>query len=172
MIFPVNHLQPLNGNNSVFTERDLFWMEQALSLAKMAFQKGEVPVGAVLVLDDQQIGEGHNAPISCYDPTAHAEIMALRTGANKLGNYRLINTTLYTTLEPCMMCAGAIVHSRVKRLVYGATDPKAGAIASKIQSLDHPFLNHRTEHIGGLLAAPCRALLTQFFKNVRCQIGR
>lgn len=148
-------------------ERDTFWMQRAIQLATMAAQKGEVPVGAVLLLDDQVIGEGHNSPISSQDPTSHAEIIALRAGAKKIGNYRLLNTTLYVTLEPCMMCAGAIVHSRVQRLIFGASDGKAGAIISTSHSLDHPFLNHRVDHAGGLLAHTCGELLSQFFRNRR-----
>lgn len=151
----------------MFTERDHFWMQQAITLAQKAAQQQEVPVGAIVVLDDQLIGEGYNQPISKQDPTAHAEIIALRNAAEKIANYRLINTTLYVTLEPCMMCAGAMVHARVQRLIYGATDFKAGAIVSKANLLDKPFLNHRVAHTGGLLADECGELLSQFFRERR-----
>jgi len=114
-------------DNEEQSELDVFWMQHALELAKRAESEGEVPVGAVVVYDEQVIGEGWNSPISDNDPTAHAEIMALRSAAKKINNYRLLDTTLYVTLEPCIMCTGAITHSRVKRVVYGATDPKAGA---------------------------------------------
>ena len=152
---------------TLFSERDTFWMQQALLLAAHAAQQNEVPVGAVLVLDDQVIGEGYNCPISKHDPTAHAEIIALRQGAEKVGNYRLVNSTLYVTLEPCLMCAGAMVHARIKRLVYGATDLKAGAIVSMARALDKSFLNHRVDHAGGLLARPCGEILSRFFQERR-----
>ena len=139
------------------------WMQRAYELAQLAAQQDEVPVGAVLVLNNQIIGEGYNRPISTCDPTAHAEIIALRAGAEKIGNYRLINTQLYVTLEPCLMCAGAMVHARVGRLIYGAADPKAGAIISMSQVLDLPFLNHKVTHTGGLLGEQCGELLREFF---------
>ena len=151
----------------MFSDRDLFWMQRALQLAALAASQDEVPVGAVLVLDDQVIGEGFNRPISLHDPTAHAEIMALRAAAKNIENYRLIDATLYVTLEPCIMCAGAIVHARIKQLIYGASDLKAGAIMSRAQVLDKPFLNHRTMHKGGLLADQCSEILSQFFKAKR-----
>lgn len=151
----------------MFTERDTYWMQQAIQLANQASQEDEVPVGAVLVLDDEIVGVGYNRPISHQDPTAHAEIIAMREGAAKLGNYRLLNTTLYVTLEPCLMCAGAMVHARIDRLVYGALDGKAGAVASMMQALDQPFLNHRVKHAGGLLADQCGGLLSEFFRNKR-----
>lgn len=151
----------------MFTARDEFWMRSALLLAEHAEKNNEVPVGAVLVLDDCAISDGYNRPISTHDPCAHAEIIALRAGAEKIGNYRLINATLYVTLEPCIMCAGAMVHARIKRLVYGATDPKAGAIISMSHILDQPFLNHRIDHIGGLLAEQCACLLSDFFRERR-----
>lgn len=146
---------------------DTIWMQRAITLAEQAAQKGEVPVGAVLVLDGQVIGEGYNCPISQNDPTAHAEIIAMRAGAEKIGNYRLLNTTLYVTLEPCMMCAGAMVHARIGRLVYAASDPRAGAIVSRTQTLDESFLNHRVEHSGGLMAEQCGKLLSSFFQARR-----
>lgn len=149
------------------TERDVFWMRRAMELAKQGAEAGEVPVGAVLVLDDQVIGEGFNKSIVNHDPSAHAEMQALRAGAQFLNNYRLLNTTLYVTLEPCMMCAGAMVHARIKRLAYGAHDPKAGVIVSQLQLLDQPFLNHRVVHEGGVLAEECGALLSAFFRSRR-----
>lgn len=151
----------------MIAERDEYWMQHALSLAARARQADEVPVGAVLVLEDEMIAEGYNSPISLSDPTAHAEIITLRKAAKKIGNYRLLNTTLYVTLEPCIMCAGAIVHARVQRLVYGATDPKAGVIHSRLQMLDQTFLNHRVEYVGGLLAPQCGAILSEFFRERR-----
>jgi tRNA(adenine34) deaminase len=151
----------------MFTSQDECWMHQALQFAEMARQKNEVPVGAVLVHDGRAIGEGYNCPIAANDPTAHAEIIALRAGAEKISNYRLINSTLYVTLEPCLMCAGAIIHARIKRLIYGASDPRVGAISSQLQALDQRFLNHRVEHLGGLLAKQCGCLLSQFFKKRR-----
>lgn len=149
------------------TERDVFWMRRAMELAKQGAEAGEVPVGAVLVLDDQVIGEGFNKSIVNHDPSAHAEMQALRAGAQFLNNYRLLNTTLYVTLEPCMMCAGAMVHARIKRLAYGAHDPKAGVIVSQLQLLDQPFLNHRVAYEGGVLAEECGALLSAFFRSRR-----
>ncbi len=146
---------------------DTDWMQHALKLAEHAQQEGEVPVGAVLVLNDELVGEGWNRPIAAHDPTAHAEIMALRAGAAKLGNYRLNNTTLYVTLEPCVMCAGAMVHARIKRLVFGANDPKAGAIISVFNILDSGKLNHRVEYAGGILSDECGAMLSSFFEARR-----
>lgn len=145
-------------------EKDHYWMQKALALAKQAAEQNEVPVGAVLVLDDQCIGQGFNQPISYCDPTAHAEINALRAGAKSLGNYRLLNTTLYVTLEPCLMCAGALVHARIKRLVFGAKDPKAGAIVSTMRALDFLHLNHHVVYESDLLAAECGSVLKQFFQ--------
>ncbi|MHA0855017.1 tRNA adenosine(34) deaminase TadA, partial [Serratia nematodiphila] len=124
---------------------DEYWMRQALQLALRAQEEGEVPVGALLVLDNQVIGEGWNRPIGRHDPTAHAEIMALRQGGAVLQNYRLLNATLYVTLEPCVMCAGAMVHSRIRRLVYGAADEKTGAAGSLVHILRHPGMKHQVE---------------------------
>ncbi len=151
----------------MFTPRDEYWMQKALQLAARAAQAGEVPVGAILVLDDVMIAEGYNCPITTHDPTAHAEMVALQKGAEQIGNYRLVNTILYVTLEPCIMCAGAMVHARIKQLVYGASEPKTGAIFSRTNILDQSFLNHRVEHAGGLLAEQCGALLSQFFQARR-----
>jgi tRNA(adenine34) deaminase len=144
------------------------FMARALSLARRAADEGEVPVGAVVVLDGAVIGEGWNRPIAAHDPTAHAEIQALRAAADRLGNYRLPGSTLYVTLEPCPMCAGAIVHARVRRVVFGATDPKGGACGSVFDLLpsDHRF-NHRTDCIGGVLADDCAELLRAFFRARR-----
>lgn len=146
---------------------DEHWMRHALSLAERARDEGEVPVGAVLVLDDDIIGEGWNRPIASHDPTAHAEIAALRAGAARLGNYRVCNTTLYVTLEPCVMCAGAIVHARVTRLVFGACDPKAGAGGSVFDILSAGKLNHHVLCEGGVLAEESALLLSTFFKMRR-----
>ncbi len=142
---------------------DITLMRHALSLADKAYHAGEVPVGAVLVLDNEIIAEGWNCPISSHDPTAHAEIVALREGGQRLSNYRLIETTLYVTLEPCVMCMGAIQHARVKRVVYGATDPKRGAAGSALQLADASFLNHRIEITGGVLEETCSTQLRSFF---------
>ncbi|AHG19071.1 tRNA adenosine deaminase [Chania multitudinisentens RB-25] len=148
---------------------DDYWMRQALSLALRAQEEGEVPVGALLVLDNQVIGEGWNRPIGRHDPTAHAEIMALRQGGTVLQNYRLLNATLYVTLEPCVMCAGAMIHSRIRRLVYGATDEKTGAAGSLVDILRHPGMNHQVEIVSGVLAEECAATLSHFFQLRREQ---
>jgi tRNA(adenine34) deaminase len=147
--------------------RDLHWMREAIAQAELAKKMGEVPVGAILVLNDELIAQGYNSPITTHDATAHAEIMALRKGAEKIQNYRLLNTTLYVTLEPCIMCAGAMVHARIKRLVYGAKDPRTGAIESVTRTLDQPFLNHRIEYTGNILGEPCGMLLSDFFRAKR-----
>jgi tRNA(adenine34) deaminase len=139
------------------------WMHRALALAHKAEAAGEVPVGAVVVKDGVCLGEGWNCPIITNDPTAHAEIVALRAAGRTLKNYRLIDTTLYVTLEPCVMCMGAISHARVNRLVFGATDPKRGAVCSALALADAEFLNHRIRWEGGLLAEPCEQLLKNFF---------
>src|SRR3990167_8614069 len=139
----------------MFDETDVQFMQQALSLAKLAAAQGEVPVGAILVLNKEVIGEGYNRSISANDPGGHAELVALRAGAQAISNYRLLNTTLYVTLEPCMMCAGALVHARIKRLVYGAADAKTEIITSQMGALNAPFLNHHVHHEGGLLAPLC-----------------
>ncbi|MGQ0656694.1 MAG: tRNA adenosine(34) deaminase TadA [Chromatiales bacterium] len=143
------------------------WMARALELARRAAEGDEVPVGAVLVCNGEVIGEGWNCPIAAHDPTAHAEIVALRAGARALGNYRLPATTLYVTLEPCVMCAGAIVHARVARVVFGAYDPRAGAAGSVFNVLETDGLNHRPEVIGGVLAEECGALIRTFFEQRR-----
>lgn len=152
------------------TEEDEAWMSRALQLAGQAAEAGEVPVGAVLVLDGKEIGAGFNAPISGCDPTAHAEVKALRDAARRVGNYRLPGATLYVTLEPCTMCVGAIVHSRVSRLVYGAAEPKAGAVESTRRTLEENHLNWRVEALGGILAHQCSRIISEFFAARRAQI--
>ena len=149
------------------TGNDEFWMRRALQLAERARAEGEVPVGAVLVSGDDCIGEGWNKPVSSHDPSAHAEITALRTGAAQLRNYRLPGTTLYVTLEPCAMCAGAIVLARIKRLVYAAADPKTGAAGSVFNILQTSCLNHRVELTGGILEQEAASLLQTFFRGRR-----
>ena len=146
---------------------DIIWMQHALELAHRAESEGEVPVGAVIVYDNKVIGEGWNRPIIDNDPTAHAEIMALRSAAKKINNYRLLETALYVTLEPCIMCSGAIIHSRVKRVVYGAQDSKAGAVESAFSILGTDCLNHKVDVIGGVLAAECSEVLSDFFRKRR-----
>lgn len=142
---------------------DADFMRQALQLAAQAQQRGEVPVGAVLVLDERIIATGSNHPIRSHDPTAHAEIEALRAGGTALGSYRLTGTTLYVTLEPCAMCAAAIVHARVRRVVFGAWDPRAGAAGSLIDLFRLAGLNHRVDVFGGVLSEECGTQLQQFF---------
>ena len=149
------------------TGNDDYWMRRALDLAERAQSEGEVPVGAVLVMADDCIGEGWNRPISAHDPTAHAEIAALRTGAASKGNYRLPGSTLYVTLEPCAMCAGAIILARIKRLVYAAADPRAGAAGSVFNILQSGQLNHRVELASGILEQEAAALLQTFFRERR-----
>ncbi len=143
------------------------WMQRALMLAAQAAANGEVPVGAVLVRDGQIVGEGFNQPIGSHDPTAHAEIVALRTAAANAGNYRLPDSTLYVTLEPCTMCIGAMIHARVARLVFAAREPRAGAVCSQLQLCEHHSYNHKMQWSEGLLAAESSALLTAFFKSRR-----
>jgi tRNA(adenine34) deaminase len=150
-------------------ERDSYWMRQALALARRAAATGEVPVGAVLVVGDEALSEGWNQPIGACDPTAHAEIVALRAAAARLGNYRLPGGTLYVTLEPCPMCAGALVHARVARVVFGASDPRAGAAGTVFDLLQAAALNHRAEVTGGLLAEECGMLLREFFRARRLE---
>lgn len=142
-------------------------MQAALELAKEAAGLGEVPVGAVVVKDGEIIGRGSNAPISQHDPSAHAEIQAMRDAAARLGNYRLVGCSLYVTLEPCAMCAGAIQHARIANLVYGASDPKTGACGSVIDLMAEARLNHHTEVTGGVLAQECGNLLSAFFASRR-----
>lgn len=146
---------------------DITWMQKALELAEYAGKNKEVPVGAVLVLNQEIIGTGWNHPISTHDPTAHAEIMALRHGAEYLKNYRLIDTTLFVTLEPCAMCVGAIIHARIARLVFGAFDPRSGAVQSTVRLLNEKHFNHQVEWQGGVLAQQCGLVLKEFFQERR-----
>ena len=146
---------------------DQQWMQRAYELAEKAAQLGEVPVGAVLVLNNEVIGEGYNQPIGAHDPSAHAEIIALREGAKRIGNYRLINAALYVTLEPCTMCAGAMVHARIKRLIFGARDTRTGVVQSVASVLDAPYHNHRVNYVGGVMSERCGALLSDFFRKKR-----
>ena len=147
--------------------QDIAYMQHALGLATRAEEGGEVPVGALVVLNNEIIGEGWNRPILSQDPTAHAEIIAIRAAAAKLGNYRLTGATLYVTLEPCPMCAGAMVHARVARVVYGASDPLAGAAGSVFNLLDSSALNHRVQVVRGVLAEECGLCLRKFFQARR-----
>lgn len=146
---------------------DNTWMRRALTLARQAEAEGEVPVGAVILRDGEVLGEGYNRPVAGHDPTAHAEIQALRAAAARVGNYRLPGTTLYVTLEPCVMCAGAIIHARVQRVVFGAIDPKAGAAGSVYDVLTVSRLNHRVKVSGGVLEVECAAALREFFRRRR-----
>ncbi len=148
-------------------ERDADYMRRALELARRAEQAGEVPVGALVVLDDEVIGEGWNQPITSHDPTAHAEIVALRAAAANKKNYRLSEAGLYVTLEPCAMCAGAIVQARLGRVVYGAADPKTGSAGSVFNLLESSVLNHRAQVVRGVLAEECGGLLRKFFEARR-----
>jgi tRNA(adenine34) deaminase len=146
---------------------DDIWMEEALRAAQEALGMGEVPVGAVVVLDNKVVGRGWNRNLRESDPSAHAEIVALRNAGATIGNHRLVGCELFATIEPCAMCAGAMIHSRLKRLIYGADDPKAGAVHSVMQVLNHPQLNHKMEVRGGVLADRCADLLQEFFKSRR-----
>ena len=145
------------------------WMREALAEARLARGRGEVPVGAVLVQDGQVIGQGFNRPITDSDPSAHAEMVAIRAAARAVGNYRLPGSTLYVTLEPCSMCAGLIVHSRVMRVVFGALEPKAGIVQSQGQFFGQGFLNHRVLVEGGVMAEACGQVLSDFFKARRAK---
>ncbi|MCF8158096.1 MAG: tRNA adenosine(34) deaminase TadA [Burkholderiaceae bacterium] len=149
------------------TEQDQIFMQAAIALAKQAAENGEVPVGAVVVKDGKIIGRGCNSPIGLNDPSAHAEILALRDAANNIGNYRLVDCTLYVTLEPCAMCSGAIQHSRIANLVYGASDIKTGACGSVINLMAEEKLNHHTKVKSGVLADETGQILSEFFKQRR-----
>ena len=148
-------------------EQDEAWMRHALRLAQWAEVLGEMPIGAVLVKYNQCLAEGWNSPIASHDATAHAEINALREAGKRLANYRLVETILYVTLEPCVMCMGAIVHARIKRLVFGAYDPKRGAVCNALSLADAEFLNHTVSWQGGVLEAECSEMLKDFFKTRR-----
>lgn len=152
------------------SEQDLYWMRQALEYADKAEQQNEIPVGAVLVKDGKFVAAGWNQSICNHDPSAHAEMLAIRSAGEEVENYRLIDCTLYVTLEPCPMCAGAMVHSRIKRLVFGATDEKTGAAGSVMDLVRHPQLNHQLEVTQGVLAQECSEKLSAFFKRRRKEI--
>ena len=149
-----------------WTSDDVYFMKLALEEAEAAYRKDEVPIGAILVLEGQLIARGHNCPITQHDPTAHAEIRALRSAGNLLKNYRMTGTTLYVTLEPCLMCFGALLHARVNRVVFGASDPKVG-VSTLLPALESARLNHRLDLQGGLLQDECRAQLQSFFQSRR-----
>jgi tRNA(adenine34) deaminase len=146
---------------------DELWMQEALAAAQRALEMGEVPVGAVVVLAGKLISRGWNRNLTDNDPTAHAEVVALRAAGDVLGNHRLGACELFATIEPCAMCAGALVHARIQRLVYGADDPKAGAVRSVLRLLDHPQLNHKVEVCGGVLAGRCAEVVQSFFRERR-----
>ena len=148
-------------------DRDESFMRLALAEAEKALLAGEVPVGAVVVRGDEVIASAHNGPVGLKDPSAHAEILALRRAAEAVGNYRLAETTLYVTIEPCLMCAGALIHARVSRLVFGAQDPKGGAVVSLYGVLGDGRLNHRVEVTGGVLGEACGEILSRFFREKR-----
>jgi tRNA(adenine34) deaminase len=159
--------EPLREAGIASLETDELWMEEALRCARRALDIGEVPVGAIVVCEGQVVGRGWNRNISECDPTAHAEVIALRNAGAMLGNHRLSDCDLFVTIEPCAMCAGALVHGRIRRLVYGAEDPKAGAVHSIMHVLNHPGLNHRMEVLGGVLAGRCAEILQEFFRTRR-----
>ncbi|MDP5254163.1 MULTISPECIES: tRNA adenosine(34) deaminase TadA [unclassified Vibrio] len=165
---PFSSQQP--GNEARFTELDQHYMQMAIELARQAEQQGEVPIGAVLVKDQQVIATGYNQSISLCDPCAHAEVNTLRQAGKTLNNYRLLDTTLYVTLEPCPMCAGALLHARVTRIVYGAPDLKAGAAGTVIDVFNSPAAFHYAQVEGGLLEDECKSLLQNFFKRRRKEI--
>jgi tRNA(adenine34) deaminase len=148
-------------------QNDQTFMNLALEQGQLAFECGEVPVGAVVVLAGQVIGRGYNKPITSLDPSAHAEVVALRDAAKNIGNYRLSGAILYVTVEPCTMCAGLLVHSRIDRLVYGTTEPKSGVIESAMCLLDRPFYNHKIDILGGVLAKEASSLMSDFFSMRR-----
>jgi tRNA(adenine34) deaminase len=157
----------LHSPNKMISKPDEWWMEEALREAGRARAAGEVPVGAIVVSDGKIVGRGFNRPISSHDPTAHAEIVALREAARTVQNYRLENCELFVTIEPCAMCAGAIMHARIKRLIYGADDPKAGAVCSIIKIVNQERMNHRLEVTRGVLAARSMEAIQSFFREKR-----
>jgi tRNA(adenine34) deaminase len=150
-----------------FMDTHELYMRAALEEARQGLESGEVPVGAVVVVDGRIIGRGFNQPIGSHDPTAHAEVVAMRAAAREIGNYRLVGSTLYVTIEPCLMCVGAMVHARVGTLVFGAPEPKAGAVVSSCRAHELPSLNHRIEVLGGVLEDDCRAIIQEFFRGRR-----
>lgn len=162
---PSHPLHPTHPTHPMHPSDEL--MQQAIAEAAKAIEAGEVPVGAIVVLDGVVIGAGFNQPIASSDPTAHAEIVAMRAAAARIGNYRLTGSTLYVTVEPCLMCVGAMVHARVERVVYGTTEPKAGALGSMTRAHELPGLNHHLEVTGGVLEEECRALIQTFFRSRR-----
>jgi tRNA(adenine34) deaminase len=147
------------------------FMRMALEQAQEARRAGEVPVGAIVVAGEDVLGRGFNQPIGTHDPTAHAEIVAIRDAARRVGNYRLTGATLYVTVEPCMMCVGAMVHARISTLVYGAPEPKAGAVVSSQRAHEQPALNHRLSVVGGVLEDECRAVMQEFFRERRASVA-
>lgn len=155
------------GHGVMSGSPDEYFMRRALALAREGAALGEVPVGAVVVTGGVIVGEGFNQPISSRDPTAHAEIVALRDAARRLGNYRLVDCSLYVTLEPCLMCCGALVHARIREVVFGADEPKAGSVRSRLSVLDMPHLNYRVMARGGVLATDCSQMLSDFFRSRR-----
>lgn len=171
MIFPESHPQRLSGsesvsstvNRSAHVSKHVFWMQHALTLAHKAQSEGEVPVGAVIVKNNELIAEGWNQPIQSHDPTAHAEIIAMRAAAKRLQNYRLTDCTLYVTLEPCAMCVGAMIHARIAHLVFGALDPKAGAVQSATKLIHASHFNHKISFASGICAEKCSEILKSFF---------
>jgi len=142
-------------------------MQAALSQARLALAAGEVPIGAILVVGDRIVSRAFNQPIGAVDPTAHAEVLVLREAARELGNYRLTDATVYVTVEPCLMCVGALVHARVREVVYGAVEPRTGALISSLRALETPGLNHRFAVTGGVLEEECRAIIQEFFRSKR-----
>ena len=165
-----NEHAPTTKSTSMSIHEHEYFMTQALEQAQMAEQIGEIPVGAVVVLNNQVIGRGYNRSIIDNDPSAHAEMLAIRHAANKLGNYRLLNASIYVTLEPCGMCAGLLVHSRLKTLVFGASDNKTGCAGSIMNLVQHETLNHKLEVISGVMGEVCSTRLSAFFSERRKQI--
>ena len=161
------HPPPITSDATRTTPSDELWMEEALRCAQRALEAGEVPVGAVVVYEGRIVGRGWNCNIAESDPTAHAEMVALREAGTTLGNHRLGDCDLFVTIEPCSMCAGTMVHARIRSLVYGTDDPKAGAVYSVMQVLNHPQMNHKIEVRSGVLAGRCAEVLQTFFKNRR-----
>jgi len=147
--------------------KELYFMERALAQAQKAYEEDEVPVGAVLIIDNEIVAEGHNQPINTNDPTSHAEINVIRKAAKELNNYRLENSSIYVTLEPCLMCCGAMIHARIENLIFSTTDPKSGAVVSNSRALDFNFTNHKIKYSQGLLSEESSKLLKQFFANKR-----
>lgn len=162
-MFPV-HVISTTQRNQLLSADDELWMQEALRAAQRALETGEVPVGAVVVHDGKIVGRGFNRNLTDSDPTAHAEVVALREAGATIGNHRLVNCEIFVTIEPCAMCAGAMVHARIRRLVYGAEDPKAGAVHSVMHVLNHPALNHKIEVRRGVLAGRSADLLQEFFR--------